>query len=92
MKIAIYAAIALAIFGGGMATQRFVFTPKLNCNITIPPCPDCKCPPMMSVAPVDFDKIKTKRGDFHYNQTFDHVNVIMCNDSNMRNILLNPGK
>lgn len=72
--------IAIAIFFAGMLTQfKLTKTPVLNCpEIVLPKCPDCNCPPNVSVQQLDTESLRKIKGDFVYQPQFSGT-VIMQN-------------
>ena len=70
--------IAIVCFGGGMLTHAKLFKQKID----IPPCPDCNCPPNVSVQQLDMNAIKKVKGDFVYSPEYSGT-IIMnnCNDT-----------
>lgn len=56
---------------------------------TAKPCPDCVCPPSVEVKIGEFspDKIKFKKGDFHYENHNEIRGTIVVADSSMLKLM-----
>jgi hypothetical protein len=82
IKTYITIAICVLSFGGGMLTHAKLFKQEVK----IPPCPDCNCPPNVSIQQLDMSTIRKIKGDFTYSPKYDGT-VIMnnCQDSTKTN-------
>lgn len=71
--------IAVVCFGAGMGLQYKLTREPV---IKIPPCPDCNCPPNVSVQQLDMNAIRKVKGDFVYSPEYSGT-IIMnnCNDT-----------
>ncbi len=73
-KIIIYAAVAVALFGGGMFTNfKLTKAPICNCpempDIIIPE--QKPCPPAIEVQSLDLDKVRKIKGDFTFSPVYN---------------------
>jgi hypothetical protein len=69
--------IIAALIGAGLTVGVTMLTaPEIVVKAPeIPKCPDCNCPPSVSLNGFDVDKLNNKKGTFHLHNTISNVTV-----------------
>lgn len=80
IKTYITIAICVLSFGAGMLTHAKLFKQEIK----IPPCPDCNCPPNVSIQQLDMGLLKKWRGVFTYSPEYSGT-IIMNNCDTTKN-------